>query len=39
MDMIDQIGGWRSVSSMGNSYGDGYKIQQLIEWFSKMEVS
>ena len=24
MDMIDQIGGWKSVSSIGNSYGQGY---------------
>ncbi|MDA9990908.1 tyrosine-type recombinase/integrase [Paracoccaceae bacterium] len=26
MDMIDQIGGWRSVSSVGNNYGQGYSM-------------
>ena len=24
MDMIDQIGGWRSVGGIGASYGEGY---------------
>ena len=25
MDMIDQIGGWRSVGGVGVSYGEGYR--------------
>jgi integrase len=29
MDMIDQIGGWRSVSSVGNNYGKGYNVDQV----------
>ena len=34
MDMIDQVGGWKSVSSIGNNYGKGYlllKIRENIE--------
>ena len=29
MDMIDQIGGWRSVSSIGSNYGQGYSFDQI----------
>ena len=29
MDLIDQIGGWKSVSSIGNSYGLGYSVKQI----------
>ena len=32
MDMIDQIGGWRSVSSIRSSYGDGYSLEQMEKW-------
>jgi integrase len=29
MDLIDQIGGWKSVSSIGNSYGLGYRMEPI----------
>ena len=29
MDLIDQIGGWKSVSLIGNSYGEGYSIDKI----------
>ena len=29
MDQIDQIGGWKSVSSIGNTYGKGYSIDKI----------
>jgi integrase len=32
MDLIDQIGGWKSVSSIGNSYGIGYQNSQILAW-------
>ncbi len=34
MDMIDQIGGWKSVSSIGSSYGQGYSIEKIFDWLS-----
>ncbi|XAT62522.1 tyrosine-type recombinase/integrase [Rhodobacteraceae bacterium Araon29] len=37
MDMIDQIGGWKSVSSIGNSYGEGYQLERLEEWFKRLQ--
>ncbi len=29
MDMIDQIGGWKSVGGVGIGYGKGYQLRQL----------
>jgi integrase len=29
MDLIDQIGGWKSVSSIGNNYGLGYRMEPI----------
>jgi len=29
MDLIDQIGGWKSISSIGNSYGLGFSLKQI----------
>ena len=31
MDLIDQIGGWRSITSVGAGYGDGYDREKVIE--------
>ena len=36
MDMIDQIGGWKSVSSIGNSYRQGYGADKIRENISKV---
>jgi hypothetical protein len=33
MDMIDQIGGWRSVGGVGARYGEGYVLEQQRMWF------
>jgi hypothetical protein len=40
MDLIDQIGGWKSVSSIGNSYGEGYANKSFKQWLDgiKMEI-
>ena len=35
LDMIDQLGGW-SLQSVGQGYGDGYSIDKLSEWMSKL---
>ena len=37
-DMIDQIGGWRSVGGVGVSYGRGYSLEQLRDWVTKIKV-
>ena len=29
IDLIDQIGGWKSVGSIGNSYGKGYSFEKV----------
>ena len=38
MDMIDQIGGWRSVGGVGAKYGVGYQLIQLRNWFDKVGI-
>jgi len=38
MDLIDQIGGWKSVSSIGNSYGNGYKLVKLQKQFEAVRI-
>jgi len=34
-DIIDQIGGW-SKGSIGQNYGEGYTIEVLQKWVSKI---
>ena len=36
MDMIDQIGGWRSVGGVGVSYGEGYEVQTIRKIMTKL---
>ena len=38
MDMIDQIGGWRSVGGFGASYGEGYGFDQLAEHLGHISI-
>ena len=38
MDMIDQIGGWKTVSSVGNNYWKGYPIFKLQLWFNQVKI-
>jgi len=34
-DLVDQVGGW-ALQSIGQAYGDGYKLEQLHDWMSKI---
>ena len=34
-DMIDQIGGW-TTAGVGQGYGEGYLINQLISYMNKL---
>jgi len=36
LDLIDQIGGWKSVSSIGNSYGKGYSFDKVKAGFCRI---
>jgi len=38
MDMIDQIGGWRSVDGVGTRYGEGYGLAQLRVWLTRCSI-
>jgi integrase len=38
IDMIDQIGGWRSVGGIGAGYGQGYDLGQLRVWLARCSV-
>ena len=36
MDLIDQIGGWKSINSIGNGYGEGYDIERIRHQMTKI---
>ena len=38
MDIIDQIGGWRSVGGVGVSYGEGYSTKQELKWMRSVSI-
>jgi integrase len=38
MDLIDQIGGWKSINSIGNGYGKGYRITSINTVLSKIKI-
>ncbi len=36
IDMIDQLGGWKQINSVGNDYGEGYDLYLLRDHLRKM---
>ena len=36
-EIIDQLGGW-SLKTVGQSYGDGYQLEQLSKWMGMIEL-
>ena len=38
LELIDQIGGWSSVSNVGSRYGSGYKVEQLHIWLDRVSI-
>ena len=36
LELIDQIGGWSSVSNVGSRYGSGYKVEHLELWLERV---
>ena len=38
MDMIDQIGGWRSVATIGVGYGKGYSLEAMQKVMIKIQI-
>ena len=39
LELIDQIGGWSSISSIGSSYGMGYKVNAKFVWLRKIQIN
>ena len=39
LEAIDQIGGWSSVSSIGSTYGNGYAVEHLRQYITKVALS
>ena len=39
MDMIDQIGGWKSVNGIGVNYGQGYQVTQIRKIMGKVAIT
>ena len=38
LELIDQIGGWKAVSSVGAKYGNGYSLATLTQMLSKVQI-
>ena len=39
IDMIDQIGGWKTVGGVGVNYGKGHAIDQLSHWINEIKIT
>jgi hypothetical protein len=35
LEIIDQLGGW-SLKTVGQGYGDGYKLDVMTKWLNKI---
>ena len=38
LELIDQIGGWRSITTVGAGYGEGYNIDRINFYFEKLAI-
>ena len=36
LELIDQLGGWSSISSIGSSYGKGFNQGDVTRWLKKV---
>ena len=36
LELIDQIGGWRSITTVGAGYGEGYGVDKINYYFQRM---
>ncbi len=39
LELIDQIGGWTSITTVGTGYGDGYGVNKIEQYFQKVAVA
>jgi hypothetical protein len=38
LELIDQIGGWSSVNSIGSKYGEGYSLKMVRDYLEKVKI-
>ncbi|WIV50717.1 tyrosine-type recombinase/integrase [Marivivens sp. LCG002] len=38
LELIDQIGGWSSVNSIGSQYGEGYSLKMVRDYLEKVKI-
>lgn len=38
MELIDQIGGWKTVGGVGVNYGRGYSVSKVQDWLAKVNI-
>ena len=38
LELIDQIGGWSSISSAGSSYGAAFNLVHLRSWITQIKI-
>ena len=38
LELIDQIGGWRSITTVGAGYGKGYSLDRIDIYFKKLKI-
>ena len=39
MEIIDELGGWSTISTTGNRYGLGHKFETKLKWMKRIQLS
>ena len=38
MEIIDELGGWSTISTEGNRYGLGHKFETKLKWMERIRI-